>query len=82
MEQLAEKEKIWRQIETLPADARRKVLDFISFLQTRYQKAIRKKSTKIVKLSDEPFVGIWKDRENLKDSVGWVRDVRKREWKS
>ena len=82
MEQLAEKEKIWRQIETLPADARRKVLDFISFLQTRYQKAIRKKSTKIVKLSDEPFVGIWKDREDLKDSVGWVRDVRKREWKS
>ncbi len=82
MEQIAEKENIWRQLDALPVEARREVLDFISFLQTRYQKANRKKSTKIVRLSDEPFVGIWKDREDLKDNVTWVRGIRKREWTS
>jgi hypothetical protein len=28
----------------------------------------------------EPFIGMWKDREDMNDSSFWVRQVRQREW--
>ncbi len=31
-------------------------------------------------LKDEPFVGMWRDREDLVDSSAWVRTTRQREW--
>ena len=33
-------------------------------------------------LQDEPFVGMWKDREDMEDSSQWVRQVRQQEWTS
>ena len=33
-------------------------------------------------LQDEPFVGMWKDREDMKDSSEWVRQIRQQEWTS
>jgi hypothetical protein len=29
---------------------------------------------------DEPFVGMWKDREDMEDSSQWVRQLRQQEW--
>jgi hypothetical protein len=29
---------------------------------------------------NDPFIGIWKDREDMKDSSKWLRSVRKSEW--
>lgn len=31
-------------------------------------------------LWDEPFIGMWRDREELSDSSQWVRQVRVQEW--
>jgi hypothetical protein len=31
---------------------------------------------------DEPFVGMWKDREDMEDSSQWVRQLRQQEWTS
>jgi AbrB family looped-hinge helix DNA binding protein len=31
-------------------------------------------------LKDEPFVGMWRDREDMTDSSEWVRATRQREW--
>jgi AbrB family looped-hinge helix DNA binding protein len=31
-------------------------------------------------LREEPFVGMWKDREDMADSTEWVRQTRQREW--
>jgi AbrB family looped-hinge helix DNA binding protein len=31
-------------------------------------------------LQKEAFIGLWKDREDLKDSAAWVRRVREGEW--
>lgn len=31
-------------------------------------------------LREEPFVGMWKDREDMNDSSRWVRDLRQHEW--
>ena len=33
-------------------------------------------------IQDEPFVGMWKDREDMEDSSQWVHQVRQREWTS
>jgi hypothetical protein len=35
---------------------------------------------KLSNLQDEPFVGMWKDREDMEDSSHWVRQVRQQEW--
>jgi antitoxin (DNA-binding transcriptional repressor) of toxin-antitoxin stability system len=32
---------------------------------------------KPIKLSDSPFFGMWKDREDMKDPVAWVRKIRR-----
>ena len=41
-------------------------------------------STKVSSLNfqNEPFVGMWKDREDMEDSSQWVRQVRQQEWTS
>lgn len=31
-------------------------------------------------LREEPFVGMWRDREDMADSNEWVRETRQREW--
>lgn len=32
-------------------------------------------------LRDDPFIGLWKDRADFKDSTDWIRSLRKNEWK-
>jgi hypothetical protein len=29
---------------------------------------------------DQPFVGMWRDRDDLQDSTDWVRSLRREEW--
>lgn len=31
-------------------------------------------------LAEEPFIGLWRDRQDMQDSTVWVRVVREREW--
>lgn len=73
--------RILEDIQNLPPEAQKQVTDFVAFLKARYGLASRKKS-KRGKLEDEPFIGMWKDREDMRDSVRWVREVREREWGS
>jgi len=70
---------ILREIEALPPEAQKQVSDYVAFLKTRYGVATRKKARR-GKLADEPFFGMWKDREDMRDSVRWVRELREREW--
>jgi hypothetical protein len=71
--------EIAQEIDSLPPEAQKQVEDFIAFLKTRY-KPIAKKRAKRGKLEDEPFVGMWKDRADMCDSVKWIRELRQREW--
>ncbi len=75
-----ESSDIIQELDSLPPEAQRQVVDFIAFLKTRYRTeegAAKRKR----KLSEEPFIGMWRDREDLKDSSAWVRELRRREWK-
>ncbi|MEM7534592.1 MAG: hypothetical protein AAF639_20595 [Chloroflexota bacterium] len=31
-------------------------------------------------LRDEPFIGMWRDREEMNDSTAWVREMRQSHW--
>lgn len=37
-------------------------------------------STRPTNFADEPFVGMWQDREEMQDSSQWVRRLRQQEW--
>lgn len=72
--------KILGQFNTLPPAAQREVVDFITFLRNRYKSEPTKKKAKMLKLKNEAFVGMWKDRDDMQDSALWVRKIRKQEW--
>lgn len=75
-----EKINITREFASLPPEARKMVGDFVSFLKSRYPKIPPVRKTRRRKLADEPFIGMWKEREDLRDSAEWVRSMRSREW--
>jgi hypothetical protein len=70
--------EIFREIESLPPEAQREVRDFVAFLKARYASARR--PAKRTPLEKEPFVGLWKGRAEMRDSVRWVRTLRETEW--
>ena len=71
---------IAREIALLPPEAQKQVLDFVAFLKTRYPSVQSIQKTKRTKLVDEPFIGMWKDREDMQNSTAWVQSLRQREW--
>ena len=75
-----ETDKIYNDISNLPPEAQRQIVDFIDFLKTRYQKPRQAKTSQKGKITDSPFIGIWKDRNDMGDSTRWVRSLRSSEW--
>ncbi|MBM4048339.1 MAG: DUF2281 domain-containing protein [Planctomycetes bacterium] len=75
-----EADSIVREVASLPPEARKQVRDFVAFLKARYRPQRPAGKTRRVELADEPFIGMWRDREDMRDSSGWVRGLRKREW--
>ena len=75
-----EQEKFFNDISNLPQEAQRQVADFIALLRTRYEQPQRDKTAKRDNILNEPFIGIWKGRKDMKDSRKWLRDVRQSEW--
>jgi hypothetical protein len=71
-------QSIMEELATLPDNARREVVDFIVFLRQRHGRV--RAHAKKPSLKREPFLGIWADRADMKDSADWVRENRQREW--
>jgi len=76
-----ESEKILNEIRQLPSEAQKEVTDFIRFLKMRHRKKSMKRRATEIDFSKEPFVGIWEDREDMRDSGLWLRKIRKSEWR-
>lgn len=75
-------EKLWLEFSTLPPHAQKLVVEFIAFMQkcyNQFQSGIFSETPK-PNLTDEPFVGMWHDREDLENSSAWVRQTRQNEW--
>jgi len=73
-------QKLFDEYVALPVEAQRQVADFIAFLRQRYKidRAIQKPAQ--ANLESEPFIGMWRNRQDLSDSSSWTRKVRKSEW--
>lgn len=65
---------------SLPEEAKRQVADFVAFLRQRYTAAPSKPQVGTADLEKEPFIGMWRNRQDLEDSTTWVRNTRKAEW--
>jgi hypothetical protein len=74
-----ENKGFYNKFEALPLEAQKQVLAFIDFLQKRYETKSKKSSEK-KSTANKKFVGLWKNREDMKDSSSWVRNLRKKEW--
>ncbi len=77
-------EKIQQDINNLSQEAQLLLIDFLELLKKRYAplNIDNIDSTVSGNIIDEPFVGMWQDREDMEDSSQWVRQVRKQEWMS
>lgn len=74
-----DQETLWEQYKSLPSAARREVTDFIAFLRAKYAKATPPSQAPRA-LTDESFIGMWQNHDDMTDSTAWVRSTRKREW--
>lgn len=66
------------EYSALPPEAQREVVDFVAFLRERYKGSTP--PTNQIDIRQAPFIGMWKDREEMKDSTAWVRHLRETEW--
>ncbi|CAK0766191.1 DUF2281 domain-containing protein [Gammaproteobacteria bacterium] len=66
-------------LEHLPSDKQSEIFDYIEFISLRTLK--QPVANERHPLENEPFYGLWKDREEMKDSVAYVRQLRQKEWK-
>ncbi len=74
-------EQMQQDIDKLPEEAQILLMGFIELLKKHYLSSETDNLTvKPENIADEPFIGIWKDREDMKDSSEWVRQIRKQEW--
>ena len=77
--------QIQQDLSGLPEDMLQEVWDFALFLQEKRKQhgVLRRIKTKQVNnqsLSAEPFIGIWKNRQEMTDSSEWVKQLRTNEW--
>ena len=72
--------QILQEFNALPPEAQKLVADLVALLgkESRQSKASRKKNAGT--LLDEKFIGLWKDRDDMRDSSTYIRDLRQTEW--
>ena len=73
-------QKLLNEYVALPVEAQRQVVDFITFLRQRYTAGQPIQKDRQASLKKEPFIGMWRNRQDLSDSSSWVRKTRKSEW--
>ncbi|HET6765220.1 MAG TPA: hypothetical protein VFH27_16150 [Longimicrobiaceae bacterium] len=76
---MIQKSEIIQQFDALSPAAQRQVADFIAFLSAQNARPAPQRISQLP-LRDEKFVGMWADRDDLRDSEEWVRQLRSSEW--
>jgi hypothetical protein len=72
-------QKLLQDVASLPPLARQEAIDFVAFLKQRYSRHSLPKN-KLPSIEKEPFIGMWKNRDDMTDSSTWVRHLRQTEW--
>lgn len=70
-----------RKIAALPPEAQAVIFDLLDTLAKRYAKTVKAKPGSQMKgLRSDPFIGMWRDREDMVDAALYVRNMRRTEW--
>ena len=72
-------QEILGEFLSLPAEAQNQVVSLITFLKQKYICSEPLPASSSVDLVSDPFVGMWRDREDL-SSTTWLRNLRESEW--
>ena len=72
-------QEILGEFLSLPAEAQNQVVSLITFLKQKYIYSEPSPASSSVDLVSDPFVGMWRDREDL-SSTTWLRNLRESEW--
>ena len=73
-------EDVLSQFNSLPPEGQRQVIDFIASLRQRYSSSQATDNKALLELTEEGFIGMWRDRDDMQDTTTWVRNNREREW--
>ena len=73
--------QILQELDALPSEAQKLVADLVSMLSQQYKHSKGVRKPKVSNLAEEPFIGIWHERNEMQDSSLYVRSLRKSEWK-
>lgn len=75
-------ETVLEMVKRLTPEQQQKVIEYVQALKQEQHSAETDEQKSKPKSSwrDSPAVGMWKDREDMKDSVEWVRQMRKKHW--
>lgn len=65
----------------LSPEAQQTVAAFVKFLGRQSQTRPKRRRAHRIPLSEEPFVGMWRDRPEMEDSVEYIRQLRRREFR-
>ncbi len=68
-------EELIKEIPNLPKEVKLRIEKIIDAFRKEEKESAHYRSKKIP-LRDEPFVGMWADREDMTDPAEWVRNVR------
>jgi hypothetical protein len=72
-------EELIKEITSLPEEAKRQIERIIKLFKSGQPSAVDRK--KRIPLREEPFFGMWKDREDMKEGgAAWVRKLRREQW--
>ncbi len=77
---IATQKELIQTFATLPPEAQRQALNFIAFLQQTYAPSISKPQKTAIDWVNDPFIGMWQERQDMDDSTTWVRNIRENEW--
>lgn len=75
-----ELKNIEERLAALPENNRREVAELVSALEER-QRLRDTAMNPALSIVEQAFVGMWKDRDDMADSTGWVRRTRLHEWR-
>jgi len=74
-------EELLKEITSMPEEDKRIIERLIAKIRKRLSASAAQPVEKKTSFRDDPFFGIWKDREDMKDGgAAWVRKIRTEQW--
>ncbi|NLF95993.1 MAG: DUF2281 domain-containing protein [Candidatus Riflebacteria bacterium] len=77
---MTSKDLIIKELDSLPPSAHKLIKEFIELLRKSLEIEEKKAAKSRKSVIQGKFIGMWKDREDTKDSIHFVKNLRKAHW--